>query len=351
MGKELTGKAQTVLGLIDGNELGFTLPHEHLVLDLSTRFTLSDDKVSTKVMAEKPVCLENLGWIRCHWFENIDNLRLDDEDLIIKETRRFKNEGGETIVDMTNRGLGRDPHALARISRATGLNIIMGAGYYTVSSPIGSELKIKTEEELSEEIIKDIIVGTDGICSGIIGEIGADSWPLCDEEIKSLKAAARAQKATGAPINIHSGRSAESHPLIIKILEKAGADPRRVVLSHLDRHTYPFESIVEVAKAGCYIEFDIFGKEGYHPQRYELLDMPNDAERINRIIRLIEKGLLNQILISHDTCLKMCLSSYGGHGYDHILRNVIPWMRVKGLSEEDINTITKENPKRLLTFV
>jgi len=351
MAKYLIGKAQTVLGLIESEKIGITLPHEHLLLDLSTRFVLPDDRVTTKAMAEMPVSMENLGWLRCNWYHNIDNLRLDNIGLAIKEVERFRNEGGSTIVDQTNNGLGRDPQAIARISRATGVNVIMGSGYYVSSSPIGPELKAKSVEQLGEEIAKDIFEGVDGICAGIIGEIGADSWPLCEEEKKSLKAASLAQKATGASINVHTGRRAESHPLILEILEKAGANLNRVILSHLDRDTYPMEKLVELAKTGCCLEFDLFGTEGYHPQRYENIDTPNDAERINRISELVDKGFLNQILISHDTHIKIGLAAYGGHGYDHILRNVLPWMLEKGFSKENIDTIIKRNPKRLLTFV
>ncbi len=362
MKKKLNGKAQTVLGLIDSDELGFTLPHEHLIIDLSFRFVLTDDKVNNKVLAEKPVCLENINWIQHHWFGNKDNLKLGDKEMITKEVLLYKSAGGRTIVDMTNRGLGRDPQILACISRATGLNIIMGSGYYMesnitkgsgryVESDSGPELRTKTEDEIVDDIVKEIIVGTSGICPGVIGEIGADSWPLSNEDTKSLRASARAQHATGAPLNIHPGRIVESHLQILQILGKAGADLSRVALSHMDRHTYPFDTLLKIAKTGCYIEFDLFGKEGYFPQQYGLLEMPNDAQRVNIIIQLIDKGYLNQILISHDICMKMHLNSYGGHGYAHILENVIPWMRAKGISEKFIQTITVDNPKRFLTFV
>lgn len=351
MDKKLTGKVQTVLGVIDGEELGFTLPHEHLLLDLTVRFKLLDENMSTRVMSQKPVCFETIGWVRFHAYENRDNLMLDDEEMIIKEALLYQRAGGQTIVDMTNWGIGRDPQALTRISRATGLKIVMGSGYYTVDSACGPTLKARTEEEIVDDIVKDIMAGTDGICPGMIGEIGADSWPLDNEEIKSLRAAARAQRATGASVNIHPGRLEESPLQILQILDKAGADLSRVVMSHLDRTAYSFESMVEMAKTGCYLEFDCFGIEGYYPRRYGAFDMPNDAQRVNYIIQLIDKGYLNQILISTDMAMKMKLVCYGGPGYAHILDNVIPWIRAKGVPEETIHTITVENPKRMLTFV
>jgi len=60
-------------------------------------------------------------------------MRLDNEELAIKEALMFGNNGGSTIVDLTNVGLARNPFALARISRATGLNIVMGSGYYVLN--------------------------------------------------------------------------------------------------------------------------------------------------------------------------------------------------------------------------
>ncbi len=351
MKKKLAGKVQTVLGLIDGDELGLTLPHEHLLLDLTVRFKLMEESVTAKTMAAKPMTPDMAGWIRFHLFENRDNLLLNDEALAIKEIMRFKLAGGKSVVDVTNWGIGQDPHAMTRIARTTGLNIIMGTGYYTMDSGCAEVLARKPEDEILAEIVNDIMVGTDGICPGIIGEIGADSWPLHEIEIKSLRAAVRAQKATGAALTIHPGRFDESPLQIIGIIKKAGADMSRVVIEHIDRTAYSFDTMVKIAKAGCYLEFDCFSMEGYYPRRYGVFDIPNDAQRVNYIIRLIELGYLNQILIATDTAMKSRLTVYGGPGYAHIPENVIPWMRAKGMSEEVISTITVENPKRMLTFV
>ncbi len=351
MEKKLAGKVQTVLGLIDGDELGLTTPHEHLLLDLTVRFKLMDGSVTARTIAEKPMTPDMAGWIRFHLFENRDNLLLDDEALAIEEITRFKLAGGKSVVDVTNWGIGQDPHAMTRIARTTGLNIIMGTGYYTMDCDGAEALVKKSEDEICQEIIDDIMVGTDGICAGIIGEIGADSWPLHDIEIKSLRGSVKAQKATGAGLTIHPGRFDESPLQIVDIVKKAGADMSRVVIEHIDRTAYTFDTMVEIAKAGCYLEFDCFSMEGYYPKRYGVFDIPNDAQRVNYIIRLIELGYLNQILIATDTAMKYRLTAYGGPGYAHIPENVIPWMRAKGMSEETIRAISEENPKQLLTFV
>ena len=353
---ELVGKVQTVLGITDPEQLGITLTHEHFLVHVSVWFE-EPATCSERALSHQPVSLSNLGWVRYHYWDNLDNIVLMDEEIAINEGLRFKRAGGSTVVDMTNIGMARDPLALARISRATGLNIIMGSGYYVEEAqPQGVKL---TEEALTDEIVHDITVGVGntGIRAGIIGEIG-NSWPTRDRDKTLLRAVARAQKQTGAPVNIHPGRSPDSPFEIIEVLDNAGADISRVVMSHMERTISEHNNRVRLAKTGCYVEYDMFSWEGWFPRRMVLsesnpikTDLPNDAERINQIMVLINEGFLNQILISHDMCMKHNLWHYGGPGYSHILDNVVPLMRKKGMPEETIRTILVENPKRLLQFV
>lgn len=347
---ELSGKVQTVLGPIDPEDLGVTLPHEHLVSDGSCWF-IEPSEATEKAMVRHPVTLDILWWLRYHLFQNMDDLLLLDEEEAIKEAMRFKLAGGDSIVELSNIGLGRDPAALARISRATGLNVIMGSGYYLAVSH-GPEMDAKTEDEITDEIVRDITVGvgTSGIRSGIIGEIGC-SWPLVDNERKSLRAGAHAQQLTGAPLNVHPGQSEESPMEIIKILGDAGADLTRTVMDHIDRVLRHPDNRIKLAKTGCYLEYDLFGREGYYPMHQRVIDLPNDAQRINEIIDLIDKGYLNRILISQDIWNKTQRCTYGGWGYAHILRNTLSVMRVKGITDQQIHTIMVENPKRLFAFV
>jgi len=347
---ELTGKVQTVLGPIAPEDLGITLPHEHLISDGSCWF-VEPSEATEKAMVHHPVTLDILWWLRYHLFQNMDDLLLLDEQEAIKEASHFKLAGGNSIVELSNIGLGRDPAALARISRATGLNVIMGSGYYLAVSH-GPEMDAKTEEEITDEIVRDIMVGAgnSGMRSGIIGEIGC-SWPLADNERKSLRAAARAQQLTGAALNVHPGQGEEAAMEIVKMLGDAGADLTRTVIDHIDRAVRDPQNRIKLAKTGCYLEYDLFGREGYYPVHHRIIDLPNDAQRINEITELINKGYLNQMLISQDIWNKTQRCTYGGWGYAHILRDTIPVMRVKGMTEEQIHTIMVENPRRLLTFV
>ena len=355
---ELTGKVQTVAGIIDADGLGITLPHEHLLADLSAYF-VEPTEASERKLVHEPLTLENLYWVKLHRENNADNLNLTDEQLVIKEVLLYKWAGGDTIVEMSNIGLCRDPLGLARISRATGLNVVMGSGYYVgLSHP--PELAAKTEKKVTEEIVRDIMVGVGdtGVRAGIIGEIGC-SVPLKDNERKVLRASAAAQQQTGAAIDIHPSFSEDLVLEIIKILGDAGADLSRTIISHMDGFS-PFSLATrrKIADTGCYIAFDTFGapvlpnisSSGLITTEASLLGRRSEVDRISEIKCLIDEGYLNHILISQDVCFKHHYVSYGGAGYAHILRNVVPWMRLGGISDEQIHTLLVENPKRVLSF-
>jgi len=350
---DLLGKAQTVQGTILPEHLGITLPHEHLFVDTVTavRDSKPKDQLGLKLY-HQPVTLENLWWLAYHPTSNRDNLILDNEITAIKEVSFFKDAGGGTIVDASNHYMGWSPKGLVRVSRATGLNIIMGSGYYVAEThPAG--MNKKTENEIYMEIVREITVGAEhsDIRAGIIGEIGC-SWPLTNNEKKVLRAAAKAQQHTGAPLYIHPGRrpvADSSGPLeIISVLKNAGANINCTVICHIERTLSKFDEYIRLLEEGCYLEFDTFGWEGYHSNI--TVDLPNDHYRVNQIIRLINKGYIDQILISQDICWKHRLRKYGGHGYDHILRNVVQLMRAKGMTEDQITTIIIDNPARMLSF-
>ena len=347
--EELTGKVPTVLGIVDGDSLGVTLPHEHILFDESI-FFVEPTEASEKHMAYEPVSMDNLYWVRTHWASNLDNLGLKDEQLAIKETLLYKWAGGDTIVELSNIGLARNPLGLVRIARATGLNVVMGTGYYIAASH-PPELVAKTEEEITEEIVRDIMVGVGdtGVRAGIIGEIGC-STPLEESERKVLRASAAAQQRTGAAITVHPSSTDDLVPEIIQILGDAGADLNRTIIDHVDFWGFSQDTRRKIADAGCYIEFDTFGYPDIFPFCGRFIDMPSATQRVNDIVQLIAEGYLNHILVSGDIDSKLVLVTYGGYGYAHILRDIVPVMRSKGMSDEQIHTLLVENPKRVLPF-
>ena len=248
--------------------------------------------------------MANLGWIRQNFSSNLDNLRLLDEDVARDEALLFKQAGGQTMVDPTSGGLSRDPEALARIARATGLNIVMGAGYYVQAAhPAG--LAARSQEDITREIVADITtgVGSTGVRAGLIGEIGC-TWPWTDDEKKVARAAVAAQRQTGAPLMIHPGRNPRAPMQIMELVEKEGGNPKRTIMCHIDRTIADRRHLMDLAQTGCYLEYDLFWLEtSYYPYNPDF-DMPNDGGRMAQILRLIvglQRALgMALILVTHD---------------------------------------------------
>ena len=198
MNKDLAGKVQTVLGPIGPEQLGVTLTHEHLLVDLSVAHG-PPETASGMGFYHKPVSMETVGRIRHYGAPNEDNAQLFDVSVATEELILFKQYGGNSMVEATSIGIGRDPSGLFRISNATGVNIIMGASYY-VADAHPSGMDRWSEADIVEQVVRDVTEGVDGtgIRSGVIGEIGC-SWPLAENERKVLRASARAPRMTGAP--------------------------------------------------------------------------------------------------------------------------------------------------------
>ena len=245
---ELAGKIQTVLGTIAPEELGITLPHEHLFADI-TCLVEAPEEASQRGRAYQAVSLENLGWIRYNYFRNFDNSRLTDEDTALSELDLFRRAGGGTIVEVTTVGIGRDPIALARVARASGVNIVMSTGWY-VDPTHPPSVSAASEEELVSRMVTEIRDGavlerpsapghdvtrsdvhTD-VRAGVI-KVGC-SYPLTIDEKKVIHAAAETQRQTGAAITFHVGRDDRSASEIIGVLKEAGADMEHTILGHLE---------------------------------------------------------------------------------------------------------------------
>ena len=343
------GNIQTVTGTIKPSELGKTSTHEHIFIDFVCMFT-KPDEANQQFKANEPLRLDNLGWIKYDPFRNIDNLELNNESVAVDEILKYKAVGGNSIVEATTLGIGRDPQALAKVSRLTGVNIITGAGYY-VDAVHPKNMDGQTVSQLEDQIISEVQkgIGATGIKAGIIGEIGC-SWPLTGNESKVLKAAAKAQKQTGAAILIHPGRNEKSPFEILDVLSKAGADVSRVIIGHIERTIQDINLVDKLAKSGCYLEYDLFGWEiSYYPLSDEI-DMVNDSQRINYILKLIDLGYENNIVIAQDIFSKHRLATYGGHGYGHIIENILPRMAKSGITSDVINKIITNNPSKILTF-
>ena len=340
--------AMTVTGPVGVDDLGVVLPHEHLFIDLRNQFTEFDDSEKQRVSRDE-VSLRNLGALRRNPYAVKDNLCLDDMETIVEEVMFFKNRGGNTIVNCTPIGTGRNAAKLKEVAKRTGLNIIAGTGYYTYDTH-PEQMGEWTAEEIAGQIVRELTEGIEDtqIKAGVIGEIGT-SHPIHPDEEKNLIAAALAFQETGLPIHVHTYPWASEGIQALDILKRHGVDPSKIVICHLD--VEPDVSYMRsVLDQGAVVEFDNFGKEFYIDSADRAFAggiFIQDIERVRLIKRLIEWGYERQLLITNDICLKMMLRAYGGWGYDHILRNIVPMMLDEGISQETIDLFIRKNPKRL----
>jgi phosphotriesterase-related protein len=349
MPRPLSGQVQTVLGPLAPEALGVTLPHEHLLIDFQVMFA-EPPAASDKGRAGQPLSLDNLGWVRQNFNSNLDNLRLLDEQVAGDEISLFRQAGGRTVVDPTPRSLARDPLALARIARSTGLNIVMGAGYY-VAAAHPPDMDRRSVDDLASELIADVTVGVGdtGVRSGLIGEIGC-TWPWTDNEKKVVRAAVIAQRETGAPLMVHPGRHPKMPMELAEFVQKEGGDLRRTIMCHICRTIADVRAVIDLAQTGLWLEYDLFGLEtSYYPYNPSF-DMPNDGGRMAHILALLQAGHRDQILMSHDIAYKHCLVRYGGYGYHHLLVNVVPRLRAKGVDQVSLRRLLVENPARAFVF-
>lgn len=339
--------ALTVLGTVSADELGTTLIHEHLLFDFRDYWE-PPKAASELALAEEPLSLPVLGHLRYNPFLLKDNLFHGDIELTIKELQAFAVLGGRTIVDPTNASIGRDPIALQRIARITGLHIIMGAGYYTEIS-LSDAFKARSVEDLAEELTRDVSEGVDGtgVRAGLIGEIGT-SAPITESEERSLRAAVRAHATTGAPLMVHlDGWGREGHR-VIDIVQEEGGDPNRTILCHMNPSWEDTGYQCSLAERGAYIEYDMMGMTYVYPVGKA---SPDDTSALRGIRALIDAGHLSRVLLSQDVFLKSMFRRYGGLGYTHVLDTLRPQYRKMGISSEHLKVMLSDNAKQVLAFL
>src|SRR6476661_10622500 len=300
---------QTVLGPIDPGDLGFTLTHEHTQISL---------------------------WhIPARW----DYWQLTrDEPLILEELAAFREAGGGGIVDLTMPGVGRDPVWLAGIARGTGLNVVMGCGWYRGAYyPAETLINRRSVDDLADELVREATdgVGDTGIRPGIIGEIGTDKPWLTPAEERVHRAAARAARRTGLAITTHAVLS-DVGAAQLTIFEEEGVDPGRVVIGHAD--SYPnLDHYLAIVERGASIEFDFLGMS------FSAVERHGESRVVELLCELLARGHADQILLSQDVCHDSQLKRYEGNGYVYLAESFLPRLRGAGVSDAQIETMTVAN--------
>jgi len=343
----MAGFVQTVLGAVAPESLGPTLMHEHVLCDITPPSLRQ--AIASRPELVQPITLQSRYDIDYGRHPHAGKTVMLDRALAVAELEMFRAEGGASMVEMTIGGLAPDPEGLVEVSRRTGVQMVMGCGHYVEDFQDPTN-HARSVEDFAAEMVAALRHGAWGtdVRAGIIGEIGC-SAPWTALERRVMAGAVLAQQETGAALTIHPGVHPDQPAEIIAFLRAHGGDIPRTIIDHVDRTIFDDDRLFALADTGCVLEFDLFGYEHAY-WSFAPINMPNDGTRIDMMRRLVDRGHGAQLVISQDICRLTRLRSFGGHGYGHIFRNIVPFMRERGFSQAELDAILVETPRRLLTL-
>ena len=310
----------TTLGVREVDGLGRTLIHEHVLVGYP-------------------------GWF-------IDNrmppfVREEALARVVDAFQKLHAYGVKTVVDPCPADLGRDVQFVAEVSQRSGVDLICATGVYTEAQGIPFALghfEIDAICDIFQREIEDGIGGS-GIKPGLL-KIATGDGKVSDYERKMLTAAARVAKRTGLPLLSHTENCSCGHDQI-DIVTGEGVDAHHLLVGHScgrDDHDYQ----AALARRGAYVGFDRFGIEIFN----------SDANRMKNVKQMIDAGLRDHVMLSHDT-VNCWLGGIPGFGspvvvkdvlpswkLTHLFENIFPKLREMGVSEADLDYIVTENPRR-----
>jgi predicted metal-dependent phosphotriesterase family hydrolase len=294
------GIIMTVNGAISPDKMGFTLTHEHALVDFTGAGVENPDRANPE----------------------------DTFKLILPHLKRLKGLGCQTLVECTPAYIGRDPILLRRFSQATGLHILTNTGYYAAGNAkfIPQSAYQETSSQIAARWIKEWNDGIDGtgIRPGFI-KIGIDAGPLKPIARKIGEAAAKTSKATGLTIAAHKGDSISGMAMLELIIQQ-GANPKSFILVH-SQGDWKLESRIKAAAMGAWISIDAIRPD-------------NIAANLQKVLSMKQAGFLNRVLISHDA---YWVKGKINGSYDTIITTFIPALKNSGFSQSDINQLLIKN--------
>jgi phosphotriesterase-related protein len=258
---------------------------------------------------------------------------LEDLDLMTREMKAAKASGVACLVDGGHEDMGRNLDFLRRLSAQSGMPIIAGTGFY--AQPFYQlEIFNWNEEQMTRELVR--MVSTQPV--GAFGEIG--SWDeITETERRVFRAIGKAHVETNLPIFTHTGIPGKSALEQLDILTEAGVKPQRIVIGHLgnlvDREVAVQK---EICKRGAYVGFDRQGG-------------PGDAQQVPMVLKLIDAGYAERLLLSSDFSRAEQLTRNGGAGYAKTVTVFGPKLREAGVSQDTLHAILVDNPRQFLAFV
>lgn len=368
----MSQKIMTVCGPIAPEQLGFTSMHEHVLSDCSMfrsrtrKSCFVPSRHSLK--PEDKLVLENRSALRHNIVLSLDNMRLDDEEMMTAEVGEFKDNGGDSIVEVSAPGIRSSPNdllAIRRIAERTGVHIVASTGLYAEYT-WPAYYRDMTFKQYGAFLRREIDqgVGDTGIFPGHIKA----AYEVYTKELEDyLRAAAFVSGETGLSLQVHLGPDLtkdEVRQNVLKPLFRGGCIPERTILCHVQllmgdlsiEHLVnnpghvPFDISLhrELLDMGFILSFTPFGFEADN-EPLGIAHYP-DWYILSGLVALVREGYAGQIVIGNDVFTKLATRRGGGEGYTRLADFIVPSLKKCGVSDNDIKKIMVENPARILAF-
>jgi phosphotriesterase-related protein len=317
------GQVHTVRGPVDAGALGATLMHEHVFVR------------SPEVAANWPT-----GWDRAAQVANA-----------VQRLQELNEAGIDTIVDLTVVGLGRDIEPVQEVAAQVDLNIVVATGLYTYNELPhyfdyrSAPFRRSGFDQLDEFFLHDIEngIGDSGVRPGIL-KCATDEPGLTPGVERILRAVARVHRRTGLPISTHTHTGTRRGLDQQRVFADEGVDLSRAVIGH-SGDTTDLDYLGQLLAAGSTLGMDRFGVDAYC----------TTAKRVETVARLCEDGWAKDMVLSHDAGCHMdwfdddfLRQAQPNWHFLHISKDVLPALRDRGVSEEQIHIMLVDNPRRIL---
>jgi phosphotriesterase-related protein len=304
----------SVAGPLDTADLGFTLMHEH-------------------IMVQSPGVKDNFAVF-------------DREAELANAVQRLKEvqeRGVKTLVDLTVADW-RDIPFVKEAVAASGMQVIVATGLYWEVPHYFRAMSGRPIEHIAELFQRDITDGImdTGVKAGVI-KCAADYPGVTPNVERILRASAKAHRATGVPISTHTHAQSEVGLKQQDIFEDEGVDLGRVVIGH-SGDTEDTAYLKKLCDRGSFIGMDRFGADAFLPT----------PQRVATIKKMCDLGYAEQMVLSHDaSCYFDWMDPHVRQGgmpnwsFNYIPDDVLPALREVGVSEDDITAMTVDNPRRV----
>jgi phosphotriesterase-related protein len=309
---------ETVSGPVALDDLGRTLMHEH-------------------VFVMDPEALQNWGHVfgPLYWDERE---RVDDA---IAKLTRVREAGIRTIVDPTAPGLGRYVPRVREVAQAAGLQVIVASGVYAFLELPGF-LAYRPTSAIASLFVREITEGIDdtGVKAAFL-KCAVERHGVIGDVPRILEAVAIAATETGVPVMVHTNAAEQTGLMALEKLTSHGVDPRQIVIAHAG-DSNDLDYLRAIAATGAWLGCDRFGIEHFNPLE----------DRIRTLIALLGEGYGDRIHLSHDAACFMDFMTgdpfFADERPDYLLipNRVVPALLGAGVTQEQIDQMMVENPKR-----